>query len=159
MYEIKLPHAILSQANLQDAYLRLANLQDAHLGGANLQEAHLGGANLQEADLWLANLQEAELWKANLQKAHLVGANLQEAKLWAANLQGVFLMNAKNLTNSQIKSACFWITGKYKGSWDYIHGGGWIVDQEANQKYIEKLKQDKSSDPKREPDCSEWKQN
>ena len=32
-----------------------------------------------------------------------------------------------------------------------------VKDETANQKKIDEIKQDKSSDPKTPPDCSEWK--
>jgi ABC-type transport system involved in cytochrome bd biosynthesis fused ATPase/permease subunit len=34
----------------------------------------------------------------------------------------------------------------------------WITDESAYKQYIDRLKKDKSSDPKTPPDCSKWKQ-
>ncbi|MGK7956614.1 MAG: pentapeptide repeat-containing protein [Crocosphaera sp.] len=153
--EVNLQEAGLGPANLQEASLNQANLQKAFLFSAHFQEANLNQANLQEASLSLANLQEANLNQANLQKADLRLANLQEAVLEAANLQGAFLVSTKNLTNSQIKSACFWERAIYEASRDKTKKE-WTVDKKANQKFIEQLKQDKSSDPKEKPDCSKW---
>ncbi|MGL4882937.1 MAG: pentapeptide repeat-containing protein, partial [Waterburya sp.] len=79
------------------------------------------------------------------------GANLIDADLRGANL-----IDAKNLTNSQIKSACFWDQAIYKGHLDEKQNQ-LVADKKANQQYIEQLKKDKSSDPETPPDCSRWK--
>ena len=129
--EIDLPEVKLSKANLQQAYLRQANLQGANLRQANLQQADLGEANLQ-------------------------GANLEGANLKGANLNGV-----KNLICKQIKSACFWEEAIYKGEWHWKQETEtWVAKNKQaqldNTNYIEKLKQDKSSDPIGGDDCSRW---
>ncbi len=72
------------------------------------------------------------------------------------NLNGV-----ENLTPEQIKSACFWEEAIYKGEWDWEEKTKtWRAKNEqvkqANTKYIEGLKKDKSSDPEEPPDCSLW---
>lgn len=52
------------------------------------------------------------------------------------------------------KSACNWEKAIYKGYKDTEKFFEWIVDEKANQQYIEQLKQDKASDPKTPVDCS-----
>ena len=168
--EANLQQAVLGEANLQQAYLERANLQQASLISANLQQAVLGEVNLQQASLERANLQQAYLGEANLQQASLISANLQQASLISANLQqadlskadlsaanlqqadlskadlsAANLQQAKNLTFKQIKLACNWEKAIYK------------EDESENQKYIEDLKKDKSSDPKEPPDCRKTK--
>ena len=75
-----------------------------------------------------------DLSNSNLVRAYLNGANLE-----SANLNG-----AKNLSNAQIKSACFWEKAIF------------TPDEQANQKKIEEIRQDKASDPTTPPDCSRW---
>ena len=150
----------LSRANLQEANLWGANLQKSDLSGSNLQEVNLSDGNLQKADLSDGNLQEANLSRANLQEANLSRANLQEANLWGANLQKANLSDAK-LIPKQIKSACFWEQAIYKGEWDWEkQTQTWVPKNEQaeqeNKKFIEVLKQDKSSDQKRDSNCSSW---
>ena len=171
--EANLQNAFLIEANLQSAYLKEANLQNANLARANLQDAILGefsrdilliissrGANLQDTNLWGANLQNAKLFKANLQDANLNSANLQnadlrevnfkEVDLLSANLQGAILMDVRNLTSMQIKSACFWDRAIYKGRWERNN----IVALEPdNSNYIEELKNDTASDSDRPIYC------
>jgi len=137
LVDANLYNAYLYRANLNEANLENINLSKAHLIGSNLYIANLYNANLVDASLNEANLFHANLSKANLSKANLENANLSEANLYNANLSEANLYNAKNLTNEQIKSACNWET--------------------ANQKKIDKIKQDKASDPKTPPDCSMWK--
>ena len=151
----KLQEANLGDANLQEAWLRLADLQEAVLLSVNLQEAWLALANLQEAVLIEANLQEAVLLSVNLQETVLFSANLQETDLREANLQEAVLVEAKKLTNQQIKSACNWEKGIYKGKWSNEKQ---LVEttEPDNTNFIEELKKDKSSDPKEAPDCSIW---
>ena len=150
-----LQEALLWAVNLQEADLIGANFQKADLIGANLQEADLGEVNLQEANLGGANLQEADLKGANLQEADLKGANLQEADLKGANLQKAYLGFAKKLTYQQIKSACNWEKGIYKGQWNWEKELVETIEPD-NTNFIEELKKDKSSDPKEAPYCSIW---
>jgi hypothetical protein len=56
-----------------------------------------------------------------------------------ANLSNASLLGAKNVTPTQIKSACNWDKAGYR------------------RVEIDKLKQDKASDPKEPIDCSRWK--
>ncbi len=146
---INLPEINLQQADLKDAKLKGANLEGANLVRARLKDANLEGANLVRARLKGAKLEGANLGGTKLKGADLGGANLKDAylygtKLEGANLYGAKLINVQNLTDSQIKSACNWDKAIYK------------QDHSENQKYIEALKKDKSSDPKEPPDCRLW---
>jgi uncharacterized protein YjbI with pentapeptide repeats len=163
-------NANLKSANLQNANLIIANLKSANLQNANLYNANLISANLQNANLYNANLISANLQNANLESsflessllynADLESANLQNANfkssfLKNANLESANLYNTKNLTNKQIKSACFWEKAIYT---EPDQRNRWIVkDPEANQRKIDEIKQDKASDPPKPPDCSKWK--
>ncbi|MGK7914896.1 MAG: pentapeptide repeat-containing protein [Prochloraceae cyanobacterium] len=131
--------------------LRGADLSGAYLSSADLSDANLSGAYLSSADLSGADLSGAYLSSADLSGADLRGANLASANLASANL-----IESKNLIPSQIKLACYWEKAIYKGHFDNKNFFKWIVDDKANQQYIEALKQDKASDPKEPVDCSEW---
>jgi uncharacterized protein YjbI with pentapeptide repeats len=74
-----------SRANFKDACFRLANLEAAALQGADLAKCILASANLSGADLSNANLD---------------GANLSET-----DFRGAILLEARGLTNAQIKWA------------------------------------------------------
>ena len=52
---------------------------------------------------------------------------------YSTNLRGTHLIEAKNLTFSQIKSACHWEKAIYKGIWD-TNKFKWVTDKAANQK-------------------------
>jgi uncharacterized protein YjbI with pentapeptide repeats len=167
---IALPGAVLFKVNLSGANLMITNFSDANLIGANLMIANLRRANFSDANLIGANLIGADFSGAfliganfsytNLIGANLIGANLRRANLIGANLiganlYGADLLGAKNLTNSQIKNACFWDQAIYKGHSDE-KTSLWTTDEPANRQYIEQLKKDKSSDPETPPDCSNW---
>ena len=127
----------------------------------NLTKANLEGANLSKADLYRANfsttnLEEANLSKANLYRANLDYANLESANLTRANLKNAILIHTKNLTPTQIKSACNWQKAYYKGRFDYEYEE-LIIDKQANQQFIRQLEQARASDPKQTVDCSKWK--
>ncbi len=151
--------ANLSGADLNKALLIFANLNFTSLKSANLESTLLGGA-----DLFIANLSDANLLGANLSDANLSGANLSDANLSGANLSDANLKNAylisKNvnilITLPQIKSACYWEKAFYKGRYD-DENYTWIIDEKANQEYIEELKKDKASDPKEPVDCRKWR--
>lgn len=96
-------HAILVGANLTNAILTKANFQEVVMFRSDLTEAYLKKANFQEADLREVNFQEADLKGANFKQADITEANFQEAK---------------NLTATQIKSACNWHKAIY--SKDFI---------------------------------------
>ena len=74
-----LRHAVLQNAQLDNACLGGADLSHADLREAILTKATFLRANLKEADLRAAKLSEADLRRANLYKANLRGANLSEA--------------------------------------------------------------------------------
>jgi uncharacterized protein YjbI with pentapeptide repeats len=156
LYDANLNYVDLQLANLYSADLRFANLYSADLYYANLQSANLYYADLRFANLNYADLQSADLISANLISANLISADLYSANLESANLNGAILVKAENLTETQIKSACFWDKAIYKGRYDE-QKDKWITDEKANQDYINKvLKPDKDSDPKVKPDCSKW---
>jgi hypothetical protein len=135
----------LCGANLVGADLRDANLVQAHLEGADLWKANLGGAGLK-----LVNLKGANLMEAYLQYAFLSEANLKEA-----NLKGANLSYPQSLTRKQIKSACNWDKAIYKSHYDQDNNE-WVLEEAANQQYIEQLKQDRASDPQEPVDCTTW---
>ena len=72
-----------------------------------------------------------------------------------ANLSGANLINAKNLTFSQIKLACNWEQAIYEGEQDK-QTSEWLVDEKANQEFanLEKVRQDRGSDRKFSVGCS-----
>ena len=151
LFKAKLKKADLSEANLGRANLVIAKLVGANLEGTNLKKANLEGANLYRAKLFRTNLEGANLREANLEGANLVlaklgganleGTNLKKANLKRANLKETNLKGAI-LAYKQIKLACNWADAFYK------------EDFSENQKYIEELKKNKSSDPTEPPDCS-----
>ena len=160
LYSANLKSAILKSAILKSADLSRANLKSADLYSANLKSADLYSANLKSANLKSANLKSANLYsadlsRADLSRADLSRADLSRANLSRANLESTNLIEVQSLTSSQLKSACYWEKAVYKVNWDY-KTGKWQVDEEANQKFIEKLKKDKASDPKEPVDCSRW---
>ena len=121
----------------------------------NLATANLANANLENAYLDRVNLYRANFDRTNLKNANLSSANLYRANLNRANLKNTNLINAKNLTFSQIKSACHWEQAFYRGVWD-LNQFSWVIDEKANQQFIEQLQQDFNSDPEKTVDCSEW---
>ncbi len=125
--------------------LKFFNLATANLKGANLDHAYLYGVNLYRANLEAANLNRAYLYRANLYLANLEGANLNHA----------YLIRSKNLTPSQIKSACNWSTALYRGKFD-SDKLTWIVDEKSNQQFIQQLQQEQASEPQTPVDCSKW---
>lgn len=162
--------AHLKNAHLENAHLKNANLSNAHLEGANLQGANLQGAHvihdhLQGAYLNRANLQGVHIYdtdfkrtnfeRANLSQTYFYRSNFDQSNLYAANLKGAYLIEAQNLTPTQIKSACYWSTAIYKGIWS-TSKSQWVIDEKANQQFIQELKQDKASAPQKPVDCSLW---
>ena len=112
-------------------------------------------SDLSSANLSGAQLRSANLRSANLIDADLIDANFNGAKLIGANLKGANFTITKNLTNKQIKSACFWDEAIYKRKWNK-EKKTWITIEPDNTNFIEELKKDKSSDPEKQPDCSKW---
>ena len=91
---VRLPRAILDDANL-----KCTNLERAKLRRASLVKADLRHADLEEADLRAANLTQAELHDANLNGGRLRGARLRGAVLRKADLVGA------DLTESNLERA------------------------------------------------------
>jgi uncharacterized protein YjbI with pentapeptide repeats len=163
--ETDLREAVLERANLEGANIEKANLERANLEGANLwgvnlkranlrgvtfKKANLGGADLQGAVLEMANLQGTNLQGANLMAANLEEANfhntdLEETNIEKANIEKTDFRQVKNLIPTKIKSACNWQQAIYQEGKD------------VNQKFIEKLKNDTSSDPQKPVNCWLWK--
>ena len=85
-----------------------------------------------------AKLQKAGLISAKIQNIHLKQANLQKAYLRGANLQESILIETKNLTPKQIKSACFWNRAIYKGKWDKEEQT-YIAIEPDNTNYIKRM--------------------
>jgi hypothetical protein len=117
---------------------------------------------LNTADFTFANLYFAYLPSAKLENANLTSANLESADLSLAKLENANLESAENLTNEQIKSACSWEKAIYteaKEEFDKDRDGFFwtAINEKANQRKIDEIKQDKASDPPKPPDCSIWK--
>ena len=109
----------------------------------DLSDSYWKDAFFRKANLSKANLSGAKLGEANLGGADLREADLRGAKLSGANLRGAKLGRAK-LGFTQIKLACYWEQALYD------------EEEEEKKNTVEKLKQDKSSDPEQCPDCSRW---
>jgi len=118
--------------NLASVRMRRAYLRFATLSGANLAGANLAGADLTDARLDGANLVNADLSNAALARTDLAGA-----KLAGARLDGVNLLEARNLTQSQLDDAlgdaltelpshltrpAFWIDGDAEPAPDMANG-------------------------------------
>jgi hypothetical protein len=112
--------------------MRRAHLRFATLSGANLAGANLAGADLTDARLDGANLANADLSHAALARTDLTGARLVGARLDGANL-----LEARNLTQSQIDDAlgdavtelpphltrpAFWTNGEAEAEPDEANG-------------------------------------
>ena len=151
-----LSHAHLSRADLISAHLDQANLDHANLSHANLSSTDLINAHLSHTNLSHAHLSSTDLSSANLSHADLTNANFSHANFKSANVFSADLSHAQNLTLSQIKTACNWSQAFYKSDW-HNQTRKWIVNEEENQQYIKKLKQDRASDPQEPVDCSQWK--
>jgi uncharacterized protein YjbI with pentapeptide repeats len=155
--------AYLGVADLEGAYLFRANLEGAnlfraYLFRANLEGANLSGANLSGANLSGADLSGADLSGADLSGADLSGADLSGADLSGADLSGAYLYRIKNLTNEEIKSACNWDKAIYSEAEFNRREFKWIlIKEQANQEYIQKIRDDKASDPKGSPKCLQKK--
>ncbi|MBD2597443.1 pentapeptide repeat-containing protein [Nostoc spongiaeforme FACHB-130] len=138
-----------------NAYLQGIRLCGANLVSANLVQAHLEGTDLWDVNLGGAGLKLASFEGANLTEAHLQYAFWSEANLKGANLKGANLSYPQSLTREQIKLACNWERAIYKSYYD-SNKKQWVVDEVANQQYIEQLKQDKASDLQEPVDCTKW---
>jgi len=99
--------ANLSERDLSHRYLGYADLREAQLVGTNLYMADLTGACLTGANLKGANLAGANLSGADLRGAILKGANFLVADLHNAVLNSADLLDAHNLTRSQLNTAIY----------------------------------------------------
>lgn len=89
--------------------LSMAKLNEADfLWKADLSEAKLQSADLSNAKLRVIDLSGADLSNANLTGADLYGSNISGADFYGANLYKANLEDTKDITSTQIKSACFW---------------------------------------------------
>ena len=165
-----LEHAYLQHAHLAKSHLEHAHLEKSHLDQAQLNSSHLQGTHLQGTHLYQVNLAQADLSRAHLVHAYLYRADLSDANLERANLASAYFhrtnleranlfrtnfIGAQHLSPSQLKSACYWELAFYQGHWERKRGK-WIVNEKANQLYLDQLKQDKASDPQEPVDCSRW---
>ncbi|MDJ0687754.1 MAG: pentapeptide repeat-containing protein [Xenococcaceae cyanobacterium MO_188.B32] len=137
---------IQAQKNLRSFNFTNANLEDANLAKADFYRSNFSHANLSNA-----NLAEANLYRANLYNANFANTNLKNANLTNANLK-----SAKNLTPTQIKSACNWEKAFFKGRFDNEYDE-WIIDKQTNQQFIQQIQQDSDSDPEESVSCRKWK--
>ncbi|MEO1090273.1 MAG: pentapeptide repeat-containing protein [Pseudomonadota bacterium] len=96
---VRLDHARLSAASLENV-----NFWKARLVGASLEGASLYGANLRFTDLTGANLEKAKLVGGNFSGAFLNGANLRNADLRAASLFDV-AMDGATLAGARLDAA------------------------------------------------------
>lgn len=121
------------------------------LQGANLNHVDFYRTNFDHANLEAVNLEEANLYRTNLGNANLKNTNLERA-----NLSSAILIDTKNLTPTQIRSACNWEKAFYKGKFDYEYSE-WIIDRQANEQFIRQLQEAEASDSKQPVDCNKWK--
>jgi Pentapeptide repeats (8 copies) len=127
------------------------------LGDSSLLKQNRLNLDLSYINLTKAYLAKADLSKAYLYKAKLNGAELNGANLYQANLTGAIFEKAIDLTNEQIKSACFWDKAIYtEARWDDEQGTWVAIDPQANEKTIKKIRKYTASDPQTPPDCSIW---
>ncbi len=111
-----LEEADLTGRDLSRRFLSGANLRGAHLAQANLFMADLSDACLAEADLSGADLSGANLMGADLRGAVLVGANVLVADMNNATLFDANLVQIRNLTIEQIKTAIYDSTTQFDGN-------------------------------------------
>jgi uncharacterized protein YjbI with pentapeptide repeats len=131
-----------SKISFKNSYLVNADFEGGILNGAILEKAILIGTNFKESNCRNARLLKADLLTANLSNADLAGADVEGASFKSANLRGTILKGVKNLTNTQIKTACYWEEA--------------IYDDPGK---VNKLKREKFSDPKEKRDCKRWWEN
>ncbi|ACB52361.1 hypothetical protein cce_3013 [Crocosphaera subtropica ATCC 51142] len=153
LFQTNLTFAALNFANLSSANLSQSRLYFANLEDANLLKSKISRSNLSGANLAFSNLMFADLSNSNLASANLVEANLLSTNLTNSNLLGANLIEVKNLDPNNLKQACFWQYAIYKGKWN-TQQQEWEIDEMANRQFIEKLIQDKASDPRIQPTCS-----
>ena len=171
-------NANLSDADLSSAYIywssfERANFARANLNGTQFMTANLNGVSFIGADLSSAQfalhygsdepgttLIEADFTNANLEGATFGSyTDFKNASLRGANLRQAIFIGAKNLTPTQIKSACNWEQGIYKFALDRNSFTPEVTeaDRFANQKYIQTLREDSASTPLNPVNCDRWK--
>jgi uncharacterized protein YjbI with pentapeptide repeats len=139
LLKIDLGNKNIRKISFENSYLVNADFEEATLNGAILEKSILIGANFNGANCGNARLSKANLLTANLSKADLTGANLENTNLQSVNLKETILKGVKNLTNTQIKTACYWEDAIY---------------DDPNK--VNKLKRERSSDPKEKRNCKRW---
>jgi hypothetical protein len=102
---LRLDHADLKEAALEDSNVGGFDLRYTNLRGANLRNANLDVAQLTFADLGGADLSDTSMRDTDLRFANLNDADFSGADLSGANLNGADLEKAKNLTVEQINKA------------------------------------------------------
>ena len=170
--------ADLSSADLSGTYIywssfERANFNRARLNRTQFMTANLNGVSFIGADLSSAKfalhygsdepgttLIEADFTNANLEGATFGSyTDFKNASLRGANLRQAIFIGAKNLTPTQIKSACNWEQGIYKFALDRNSFTPEVTeaDRFANQKYIQTLREDSASTPLNPVNCDRWK--
>lgn len=132
------------------------SLRELNFANTDLAHGNFANADFYRTNFTNTNLANVNFKNANLYRADLSNANLANANLANANLMNVNLKSAKNLTPTQIKSACNWETAFYKGRFDRDYED-WIIDKQANQQFIQQIQQDSESELEKPVNCSKWK--
>lgn len=156
-------NGILYQAQMSGASLMKMDLSNTVMMCANFKDSNLAGSNLSESEFNIADFTGANLTDVNFTHSILFNANFTDAILKNADFTGT-LIGGTNLTNTQIKMTCNWEKAIYTGgaikNVTYTSGipeKVWVSsDPVANEKIIDKIKQDKATDSKEIPDCKKW---
>lgn len=98
--------ADLQGATLEYAQSRSANYSTSRMEISNLSRSFLVGATFDDCNLSFARLKWATLIGARLRNANLTGADLMGAQIDLADLSGANLLFVRNLTQTQLDSAC-----------------------------------------------------
>lgn len=119
-------------------------------------KAHVNN-NFQDADFQYAYLDNLDLREANLENANLSYTYLNQTIFKGANLTYANLYKAKKLSVDELKLACNWEKAIYtEPHWDKKQGRFVAKDEKKNQAEIQKMKNDKTSNPLESPDCNQW---
>lgn len=94
-------HALLKNANLENAYLHGVRAVEANFENANLKKAIVTKANLSKANLSGADLEGGNFDKTIMKKAQFRGGNLKEVQF-----NNTYLVEA-DFTDTQIKGTSF----------------------------------------------------
>ncbi len=139
LQKIDLDDKNIQKISFVHSYLVNAGFQRGLLDGVVLEKAILIGADFRKAHCKSARLSKADLKTANLSGADLTEANVENTNFKSANLTGTILKKVKNLTNSQIKKACYWENAIYD-----------------DPDKVKKLKRETSSNPREKLECKRW---